>query len=63
MNSWCESCARKNYCYTSNMRPRCYIPLTDTATVCPRCDNTEYLKLKSLEKDPDVKIKIQYSNV
>lgn len=53
MNSWCESCARKNYCYTSNTRPKCYVPLTNTVIVCPRCGDTKHVK--SLEKDFDVK--------
>ena len=21
-NIWCESCARKNYCYTTNIKPK-----------------------------------------
>ena len=31
MNSWCESCARKNCCYTMEIRPKCYLPTTNTA--------------------------------
>ena len=27
-NSWCESCARKNHCYTSDERPDCYMAIT-----------------------------------
>ena len=35
MNSWCESCARKGCCYTMEMRPRCYIATTNTASGTP----------------------------
>lgn len=28
MNSWCESCARKNQCYTADTKPKCYVPIT-----------------------------------
>ena len=35
MNSWCESCARKNCCYTMEIRPKCYLPTTNTAHGTP----------------------------
>ena len=35
MNSWCESCARKNCCYTMEIRPRCYVATTNTASGTP----------------------------
>lgn len=35
MNSWCESCARKYCCYTMEIRPRCYLPTTNTAHGTP----------------------------
>lgn len=28
MNSWCESCAKKNQCYTVDIRPKCFVPIT-----------------------------------
>lgn len=28
MNSWCESCARKNQCYPVDIRPKCFVPIT-----------------------------------
>ena len=30
-NSWCETCARKYMCYDIEVRPSCYIPVTNTA--------------------------------
>ena len=30
-NSWCETCARKYLCYDIEVRPSCYIPVTNTA--------------------------------
>lgn len=30
MNSWCESCARKSQCYTADIKPKCYVPITNT---------------------------------
>ena len=35
MNSWCESCARKSCCYTMEIRPKCYLPTTNTAQGTP----------------------------
>ena len=35
MNSWCESGARKNYCYTLEIRPKCYLPTKNTAHGTP----------------------------
>ena len=35
MNSWCESCARKSCCYTMEIRPKCYLPTTNTAHGTP----------------------------
>lgn len=28
MTYWCESCARKNNCYTIKSRPKCFTPIT-----------------------------------
>lgn len=25
-DNWCESCARKDNCYTVHIRPRCFVP-------------------------------------
>lgn len=36
MNSWCESCARKNQCYTADIRPKCYVPLTSNDRTADR---------------------------
>lgn len=35
MNSWCESCARKSRCYTMEIRPKCYLPITNNAQGTP----------------------------
>lgn len=35
MNHWCESCARKNLCYVSADRPKCFVPITNTASGPP----------------------------
>lgn len=35
MNSWCESCARKNLCYVVDDRPKCFVPITNTASSTP----------------------------
>lgn len=32
MNHWCESCARKNLCYVVDDRPKCFVPITNTAS-------------------------------
>lgn len=32
MNHWCESCARKNMCYMVDNRPKCFVPITNTAS-------------------------------
>lgn len=44
MSRWCESCARKNVCYSPDIRPRCYMPTTNTAIICPNCGSSEYVK-------------------
>lgn len=36
-NPWCESCARKNICYTALVRPKCYTHITNTFNDCHRC--------------------------
>lgn len=33
---WCESCARKNQCYGILVKPKCYMPITNS-TNCRRC--------------------------
>ena len=35
MNPWCESCARKNLCYMVDDRPKCFVPITNTASGTP----------------------------
>ena len=50
MNSWCESCARKGCCYTMEIRPRCYVATTNTASGTPE----SYLA-KSLRYSQDSK--------
>ena len=35
MNHWCESCARKNLCYVVDDRPKCFVPITNTAHGTP----------------------------
>ena len=35
MTYWCESCARKNNCYTIRSRPKCFTPITNTAHGTP----------------------------
>lgn len=35
MTYWCESCARKNHCYTIRSRPKCFTPITNTAHGTP----------------------------
>ena len=35
MNHWCESCARKNLCYAVDDRPKCFVPITNTASGTP----------------------------
>lgn len=35
MNHWCESCARKNLCYVVDDRPKCFVPITNTARGTP----------------------------
>ena len=35
MNYWCESCARKNLCYVVDSRPKCFVPITNTASGTP----------------------------
>ena len=35
MNHWCESCARKNLCYVVGNRPKCFVPITNTASGTP----------------------------
>ena len=35
MNRWCESCARKNLCYVVDDRPKCFVPITNTASGTP----------------------------
>ena len=42
-NSWCESCARKNVCYSPDIRPKCYMPTTNTAIICPKCGSNNYI--------------------
>ena len=32
---WCEICARKNLCYVVDNRPKCFVPITNTASGTP----------------------------
>ena len=34
-NSWCETCARKYMCYDIEVRPSCYVPVTNNERVEP----------------------------
>ena len=42
-NSWCESRARKGDCYAPDIRPKCYLPTTNTAIICPKCGSSNYI--------------------
>ena len=44
MSYWCESCARKNVCYVPDIRPKCYMPTTNTAIICPKCGRADYVR-------------------
>ena len=35
-NWWCEGCARKDKCYTSGIKPKCFVPITNTAHGTPQ---------------------------
>ena len=35
MNHWCERSARKNMCYVVDNRPKCFVPITNTASGTP----------------------------
>ena len=35
-NWWCEGCARKDQCYTSGIKPKCFVPITNTAHGTPQ---------------------------
>ena len=43
-STWCESCARKSNCYVTNARPKCFVPLTNTTVVCPKCGRTDCIR-------------------
>lgn len=43
-NNWCESCARKSVCYVPDIRPKCYLPTTNTGIICPKCGSSDYIK-------------------
>ena len=34
-NSWCETCAKKYQCYDIEVRPSCYVPVTNSERVEP----------------------------
>ncbi len=36
MNNWCESCAKKNQCYTVDIRPKCFVPITSNDRMIER---------------------------
>ena len=44
MSYWCESCARKNNCYTTRSRPKCFMPITNSAVFCPKCGRADYIR-------------------
>ena len=46
MNHWCESCARKNLCYVSADRPKCFVPITNTASGTPHL-----VEISSISRD------------
>lgn len=64
MKRWCNSCARKDNCYTVLTRPKCYVPVTNTEqedktylpktiVYCPKCGRSDYIK--DFEKDWGIK--------
>ena len=64
MKRWCNSCARRDNCYTVPTRPKCYVPVTNTKqedktylskTIvwCPKCGRSDYIR--DFEKDWGIK--------
>lgn len=53
MNNWCESCARKNVCYTPDIRPKCYLPTTNTEIICPEEEDNSEGKVMKRERKED----------
>jgi len=39
-NSWCETCARKYQCYDIEVRPSCYIPVTNSEVQPPQLEES-----------------------
>ena len=52
MNNWCESCARKGDCYAPNIRPKCYMPTTNTEIICQKEEDNENGKKVWPPEDP-----------
>ena len=58
MNHWCESCARKNLCYVVDDRPKCFVPITNTAPqTCDDCIWSVCNYNKVFEDDPQTERK------
>lgn len=56
MNHWCESCARKNLCYVVDDRPKCFVPITNTASGTPQTENVVGNKVTLTIRDGVVKL-------
>ena len=52
MTYWCESCARKNNCYTIRSRPKCFTPITSNDRTADRKSEPTCSKMEQVEDEP-----------
>lgn len=54
MKRWCDGCVKRDNCYTVQIRPKCYVPVTNTGheektylpttiIYCPNCGRADYI--------------------
>ena len=43
MNSWCKHCARKDYCYTTTVRPKCFMPMVNST-----CNTSPIVRIEDI---------------
>lgn len=51
-NPWCESCARKNNCYTLSIRPKCFMPITNSERVAEPTDWKDEMYAEAVQTEP-----------
>ena len=58
MNSWCKHCARKDYCYTTTVRPKSFVPMVNST-----CNTSPIVRIDFFKDSNNTPILLEFEMV